>query len=374
MRKLILAAAVTTSCSVVYAAGAERPNLDPLLVSSYANEAMVTEETAKQRLLLMEEVRKLQARISGESWFAGLYVEHTPRFQVHVLRSSAHAASKPLASAGSLARHVVVRDVLYSMDELEGEAKAVLAELRVSGVQADLEIDVQQNAIKLRVPDVAEAAELSAVVQAKNQRLASNLVIEQGALVAPLAPIYGGVSLGNCTSGFGLVNPNGTRAVLTAGHCYPAAQFYQQLQLPWGDYRKQGSWDAGWLTPRSFTPTNQIWNGSSYWSITSIRAWGSQVIGDYVCKGGRVTGVQCGYIRAKNIAPTYVTNPNADFISIGSTSMQGQPGDSGGPVWNGPVAIGIISGGRQVDAEYQVVYMAADRVYPATGHYILVSP
>lgn len=54
--------------------------------------------------------------------------------------------------------------------------------------------------------------------------------------------------------------------------------------------------------------------------------------------------------------------------------MAGAPGDSGGPVWSSSVALGVISGGHTVSGEYRVVYMAADRVFPATGHYILVTP
>lgn len=377
MKKLILAVAFSASSSAVLAADIDRLELDPLLVTSYANEAMVTEETARRRLLLMEEARELQARISRESWFAGLYIEHTPRFQVHVLRSSAHAKSALalIPSAGALAQNIVVHDVSYSMADLEKQAGAALAELaqlRQSGVRADLEIDVPENVIKVRVQKGNSLDKLLVSMM----RSSSNVVIEEGDLVEPMAPIYGGISLGHCTSGFSLVSPSGVRAVLTAGHCHPQAQFYQQLQLPWGGAKVQGSWDSGWLTPRTFTPTNQIWNGSSYWSITSIRAAGSQMIGDMVCKGGRVTGVQCGYIRAKNLAPGYILNPNPDFIAVGSASMQGQEGDSGGPVWTGPVAIGIISGSRPSPTanELQVVYMSADKVYPSTGHYILVTP
>lgn len=368
-----LAAALASLSFTAHGANADRPELDAQLVSFYTEEALVTEATAKERLSLLAVARDLQAEISGEDWFAGMYVEHTPRFQIHVLRAASPGdiTSRLESFSSVLAPHLVVRDVVYSWAELERQAGEVLRVLRTSGIQADLEIDIQANAIKLRAPDLTA---LNKGIQAAAPGFAANLILEEAPLIEPLAPIYGGVSLANCTSGFGLVSPGGSRVISTAGHCYPDPQFYQSLQLPWLGHQLQGSWDIGWLSPRTFTPTNQIWNGTNYWSITSIRAAASQLIGDPACKCGHVTDVQCGFIRSKTEAPAFIPGVNADFISVGSSTMAGAPGDSGGPVWSSSVALGVISGGHTVSGEYRVVYMAADRVFPATGHYILVTP
>lgn len=371
--KTSLAIALISTSFTAHAVDTSAPESDGQLVSFYAEEALVTETTAKERLSLLAAARELQEIISSEEWFAGMYVEHTPRFQIHILRSSSSGdiASYLSPYLVTLAPHIAVHDVLYSWVTLESQAEETLAALSASDIKADVEIDIHSNGIKLRAPD---ASALSAEIRAKGLRLPSNIIVEQGSFIEPLVPIYGGMSLGHCTSGFGLVRPDGARAISTAGHCHPNPQYYQGSQLPWLGYQTQGSWDIGWLSPRSFTPTNQINNGTDYWSITSIRAAGSQLIGDVACKNGRVTAVQCGFIRSKAIAPSYLLNPNADFIALGSTSMRGAQGDSGGPVWSASIALGVISGGYTAGGEYRVVYMAADRVFPATGYYILVTP
>lgn len=302
-----------------------------------------------------------------------MYIEHSPRFQINVLRASSAPSlnSEILRGSRSIAPHVVIQDVVHSAADLDQAAREILTALRIGEVKADVEIDIPNNLVRVTAPSASFPA-LASVAKAANPLVKVELA--QGNLIQPLAPIYGGISLGNCTSGFSLISPAGARVVSTAGHCHIGTQFYQGLQLPWIDYRLRGSWDIGWLSPRTFTPTNQIWNGSAYWSITSIRAAANQLIGDLVCKQGRVTGAQCGTIRAKNLAPNYVVNANPDFIAVGSATMQGHTGDSGGPVWNGPVALGMISGSRAVGSEVQVVYMSAEKVFPATGHHILVTP
>lgn len=347
-------------------------DLDKDLVTFYAKDALLTEQEARQRLNFQSLAGDLESKIADQDWFAGLYIEHQPAFKIHVLRSGPSGDLKSLSTGplAPLAPHLVVTDVVYSMNDLQEQAAAALHAFRQAGVKADLDIDVKSNSIRVSSPDK------STLVDRLNKTVSSfprNIYFVEAPLSIPLF-IPGGVSLGNCTSGFGLINPSGTRAISTAGHCHNAPQFYGGLQLPLGIYKAEGEWDVAWYSPRTFTPTNQIWNGTDYLSITSIRASGSQTIGEVVCKQGRLTGTQCGYIRSKTIAPNYLYKPSPTFIALGSSSMLGQQGDSGGPVWRTTIAYGMISGLRVQGGENQIVYMSADRVFPAIGYYILVTP
>lgn len=77
-----------------------------------------------------------------------------------------------------------------------------------------------------------------------------------------------------------------------------------------------------------------------------------QNIGDWVCAYGTTIQDDCGFITSKDYCPyTHVTNCNDIFIHIDTLEPQGDhaPGSSGGAVYLGGNAYGVISGYERND-------------------------
>ena len=123
-----------------------------------------------------------------------------------------------------------------------------------------------------------------------------------------------------------------------------------------------GSYDLQWHTgPSSHTIRNLAYDGTDHRYINSGRDWADQSAGDYVCKYGRTTYYDCGEIETKyyrlpgNRGNMWVLVKNVP----GDSSDLAEPGDSGGPFFDGNVAVGILT--HDVDTT-KAIYMAYDLI------------
>jgi len=155
-------------------------------------------------------------------------------------------------------------------------------------------------------------------------------------LVSPGDAIYG--TRYRCSLGFNVVSGS-TYYFLTAGHC--------------------GSLESTWWTSASRStligPTiSYSFPGNDYalvrYDNTSLSHPGGftvadAFVGERVTRDGSTTGVHSGTVTALNVSVRYVGNPGGKVSGLIQTTVCAEPGDSGGPLYDGTRALGLTSGG-----------------------------
>ena len=158
-------------------------------------------------------------------------------------------------------------------------------------------------------------------------------------------PIYGGQY--RCTLGFNVRDSSNVYYFLTAGHC-------ANLSSTWYANSSQGT-VLGTRVGSSF-PGNDygivkytnlsvphpgavdLCNGSSQ-DITEV---GTAYVGESVKRASCVTGVHSGTVLAVNATVNYAAGTVTGLIK---TNVCVEAGDSGGPLFDGTKALGLLSGG-----------------------------
>jgi streptogrisin B len=155
-------------------------------------------------------------------------------------------------------------------------------------------------------------------------------------LLSAGAAIYGGKY--RCSLGFNVVSGS-TYYFLTAGHC--------------------GSLASTWYTNSSHTtligPTIAYsFPGNDYalvrYDNTSLSHPGGYsvadpFVGESVKRTGSTTGTHSGTVTALNVSVHYVGHPGGTVSGLIQTNVCAEPGDSGGPLYDGTKALGLTSGG-----------------------------
>jgi streptogrisin D len=151
--------------------------------------------------------------------------------------------------------------------------------------------------------------------------------------------IYSGGS--RCSLGFN-VHSGSTYYFLTAGHC-------TNIGTSWTN----GSSTIGTRAGTSFPGndygivryTSSISHPSSvylYGGSQTISSAGNAYSGQTVYRSGSTTGVHSGTVTATNASVTYAEGTVSGLIK---TTVCAEPGDSGGSLFAGSVALGMTSGG-----------------------------
>jgi streptogrisin B len=148
--------------------------------------------------------------------------------------------------------------------------------------------------------------------------------------------IYGGQY--RCSLGFNVVS-GGTYYFLTAGHC--------------------GNVAATWYTNSSHTTLIGPTTGSSFpgndyalvrYANTALSHPGGftvadAFVGESVKRAGSTTGTRRGTVTALNVSVRYVGRGGGTVSGMIQTTVCAEPGDSGGPLYDGTKALGVTSGG-----------------------------
>ena len=155
-------------------------------------------------------------------------------------------------------------------------------------------------------------------------------------LLSAGAAIYGGQY--RCSLGFNVVKGS-TYYFLTAGHCGKVA--------------------TTWYTNAGHTtligPTvNYSFPGNDYalvrYANTSLSHPGGftvadAFVGESVKRTGSTTGTHSGKVTALNVSVRYTGRLHGVVSGLIQTNVRAEPGDSGGPLYDGTKALGLTSGG-----------------------------
>ncbi len=212
-------------------------------------------------------------------------------------------------------------------------------------------------------------------------------------------PLRGGVGIQaggedrepECTTAFKAIgNQFGNRFMLSAGHCVllppktyvwyaetPDEQYIQKIGTAEGTVFPGGDWTAinangSYWDTKPWPSMVAFWNHSPADLETSIDAESPSYLGQYVCYAGISSGGHCGSVAELDGVINAYGGLQFHIVKFGPTCVMG--GDSGGPVFAGHVAIGIISAVALPDpgcgsnyGYYQEVTEAADSLGVTVG-------
>jgi len=184
------------------------------------------------------------------------------------------------------------------------------------------------------------SAEIATIRRAVGANVGALQIKRTAGLFTPLLSagdaIYGGRY--RCSLGFNVVSRS-TYYFLTAGHC--------------------GSLANTWYTNSGHTtligPTvSYSFPGNDYalvrYDNTSLSHPGGftvadAVVGERVTRDGSTTGTHSGTVTALNVSVRYSGHPGGKVSGLIQTTVCAEPGDSGGPLYDGTKALGLTSGG-----------------------------
>jgi streptogrisin B len=240
---------------------------------------------------------------------------------------SATAAPSAAVSPTALAAQVSQAGAAVTTADVAGTAWAVDARTHALDVTVDSRVtDAQLAKLKQSTAKYGTAVHYSRVAGTFSKLLSGG------------DAIY--TSQWRCSLGFNVRDSSGTYYFLTAGHCtqgYPA-------------YYTSSNTYIGPTVGTSF-PTNDYGIVRYDSSVAHSGTVGSQditsaanaYVGESVTRRGSTTGVHSGTVQALNATVNY---GNGEVVyGLIQTNVCAEPGDSGGPLYDGTKAIGLTSGG-----------------------------
>lgn len=166
-----------------------------------------------------------------------------------------------------------------------------------------------------------------------------------------------------CTSGFNQQDVNGVPRTLTAGHCGNGVLgngwhvtggdtfgYIKESHYPGADWSSisQPSADPAWQFPWAVKQAGGLPN-------QPINSYAQPYVGENLCATGQTSGTKCGKVTATNVTVNYSQGP---IYGTAQTTIAAGPGDSGGPVYNGSIGVGLVSGGPQGGGPPTYIYPA----------------
>jgi streptogrisin D len=278
----------------------------------------------------------LSDQLSADS--AGTYLDSASGRLVVTVTDQ--AAAKRVQAAGAVAQLVK-----YSAAHLDGVA-AGLEKLNIVGTARA--IDPMTNQVVLTVDSTVTGAKLDAVKAAVAKAGdAARLEYAAGAFTLNIA---GGQAIyaaggGRCSLGFN-VHAGSTYYFLTAGHCtnIAATWYSNSAQTVVLGTRAGSSFPGNDYGIVRYTNTTVAHPSSVYLypGSQSITSAANAVVNQTVYRSGSTTGVHSGRVTAVGASVTYSQGTVSGLIR---TTVCAEPGDSGGSLYAGTVALGMTSGG-----------------------------
>jgi S1-C subfamily serine protease len=261
---------------------------------------------------------------------AGTYLNDSGQLVVTVTDA---ATAKSVEAYGAIAKRVS-----RSAAQLDRISADLYSSARIAGTA--WAVDPMTNQVVVSVDSSVTGTGLDIVKAAvKRQGDGARIEYVSGTFTTRISggdAIYGGQY--RCSLGFNVVSGT-TYYFLTAGHC--------------------GSLASTWYTNSSHTtligPTvNYSFPGNDYalvrYDNTSLSHPGGYtvadaVVGEKVTRKGSTTGTHSGTVTALNVTVRYRGHPGGTVSGLIQTNVCAEPGDSGGPLYDGTKALGLTSGG-----------------------------
>lgn len=332
----------------------------------YASMMNVSIDEALRQLELQDDIGQLNQQLSEKEpdTFAGLWIQHQPKYQVIAAFTQGGAATiQPYIQNGPLNGQVEVRTVVVSLKDLEAarsNAASVASKLHISFSSA---VNVPENRSELYVLDTVQF--VTALSQTGATLPSHVSLVRFQVLAKEVTNITGGVSLPTCTAGFSVRQSlTGIKGVTTAGHCSDS-ETYMGVNLPFMSQSYTGIHDIQWnRADQNFTVVNQMWDGASNRAITAVKFRAAQTVGLSVCKYGKTSGYGCGVIASNT----------QDGENIRVDNFIVSPGDSGGPWFLSNTAYGTtIASCTLGNGQPCAIYGPSDQIYNYLGITILTN-
>lgn len=334
----------------------------------YAQQFGVALDEAERRLRAQEESVALTDRLEEvyKDRVAGISIEHSPAWRIAVFLTGTQPVPEQRAMLGGMSVPIVFRTgakatrerVIWAMTYHQPQIRALLANPPAMGLDprtGELVIVVgpktvaaygKPEALKARVAELAGVP-----VQIRVQdRIDVNLDVEGGSRLEGVSPTDGKRYV--CTSGF-VVTDGLRNAVVTAAHCEDGLTYLDPArgatplsfvaQWGWGyrDVQVHLADPAVALRPLFYADTARTLARP----VTGQRSRESTRAGDFLCHRGEKTGYHCAVVELTDFAPAgdLCGGPCLPtWVTVAGPHCRG--GDSGGPVFVGTVAFGIVKG------------------------------
>jgi streptogrisin C len=396
----LIRAALVLLLAMATAARAQAPLETPDVAlqrdaQTWASTAGLSVDEAARQLLAQRETIAVTDGLAAEfrERLAGIVVEHRPAYLIRVL----------LTGDGFVPdRHLIVGGVDVAIEFRTG-ALATRAQLvaalsrHQAAIRASLRrppglaVDPAVGALVVllsnadaegRAPDELEQrfADLTGVpvIVRLLDRTDVNTAVEGGSRVIGANPTDGRRYI--CTTGF-VVTDGARDGVVTAAHCPDTLAFVEadrtETPLPF-----IGQW--GWsyqdvqlhLSDRPLSPVFYADTAKSLSrAVTGARVRASTRVGDVVCHRGERTGYSCAEVQYVDFAPSgdLCGGPCAPtWVAVAGPTCRA--GDSGGPVFDGTVALGLVKGSStRSDGTCSMYYYQSTDFLPE-GWRVMVAP
>ncbi|PAX08406.1 hypothetical protein CKY28_11970 [Sphingomonas lenta] len=292
----------------------------------------------------------------------GIAIEHMPDYRIVVLLKGDAPVPEERLFVGGMAVPVLYRtgaaatrgEVVAAIERHQPALRANLPHAPSLGLNqrtGEMVVTVDQDDVELYGHDALLTdltLNIGVPVRLRSVDRVANLSVEGGARVVGVSNTDGRRYA--CTTGF--VVTDGARAgVVTAAHCPDALSYVDQdrRELPltfidqwgWGYQDVQLHLAAEPLRPYFFADTPKTRSRP----VTGSRGRHSMRAGDFVCHRGERTGYSCAEVELTDFAPSGDLcggDCTPTWVTVAGPVCRS--GDSGGPVFVGTTALGLVKG------------------------------
>jgi hypothetical protein len=334
----------------------------------------------ERRVRLQQSLAGLNRYLANQPNFAGMYIDQTAGATIDIAVTQDSATFRRGAGLSAPADATLrFRTVANTWRQLEAAKHAIDSSLRARNPGArgivSVAIDVRRNTVKVGIDPSQVQAEAIATRFGRD-------VVEVG----PAEPVeltactgwsncaekpwrgglgirrVGSAYFSDCTSGFVVRQSNGGagRWLLTAGHCGDKFQTWEHSNGVDMGQITADTFVAGSGSDAATIDINDGWGGNVILidnvinrSITSGQALNTDNYGDYTCHNGVTThsevgGFVCGPLEWKDLTRCYTELGGGCIFHLRRVIVRVDGGDSGGSVFAGNQALGIVHAGSDL--------------------------
>lgn len=361
--------------------------------AEYARHYGVAPDEAERRLRAQEATVPITDRIEAQyrDRLAGISIEHRPDYRILVYLTGTEPVPEQRVTAGGMSVPIVFRTgakasrerVVWAITYHQAAIRGALPTPPAMGLDPRtgelVIIATRANAAALGRDGLkARFEKLTGVpVQVRVlDQLQSNA--EGGSRLEGVSPENG--KRYRCTTGFAVTDGQ-REGVTTAAHCLDGMTYVdpESGEVPlefigqwgWGYHDVQVHVAKRPMRPLFFADTGK----TRLRPVNGTRTRAATRAGDFVCHRGETTGYSCAEVELVDFAPAGDLCGGAclpTWVAVAGPTCKG--GDSGGPVFSGTTAFGILKGAsyRRDGSCAFYFYMSVD--YLPTGWSLLTTP